>query len=196
MQTFPVTVGDRMREDTSSSKQQHLDESDVDWACVSETHLNTSRWTLSEEGTLWTPMKPQKGKRKTKQMKPSDSSRFLCANSSLYKGPDLLLTINEDFLFSCFLLMYFICLVCPDHTPGCKFLAVFSEKLVFKVILCVCVIKRSILYVNHLFFCTYTSSPTFFFFLFYQCCCCLSSHFMMFFAVGGCSTTVDDGHWY
>lgn len=139
-------------------------------------------------------MKPQKGKRKTKQMKPSDSSRFLCANSSLYKGPDLLLTINEDFLFSCFLLMYFICLVCPDHTPGCKFLAVFSEKLVFKVILCVCVIKRSILYVNHLFFCTYTSSPTFFFFLFYQCCCCLSSHFMMFFAVGGCSTTVDDGH--
>lgn len=55
-------------------------------------------------------------------------------------SPRLLLTIHEDLFISCFLLEYFYTTVCPDHTPGCTFVAVFLyiiEDLLVECYFCV-----------------------------------------------------------
>lgn len=73
----------------------------------------------------------------------------------------------------CFLLVYFV--LCPDHSPGCKFQVVFCG--ITQVLLsewCFFFVRwsKGVLYCNHMF-CTYTSSYTFL----SLCCPCLSSQF-------------------
>lgn len=122
---------------------QRLNFSRVELNECDETHLNTSRWTLSlipvRGGRLWTPMKRKKGKRK-----PNETvilPGFSVQMSAFIKDPELPLTIKWWFLILLLFTHVFFIWLCVQITPLVVNFSLYflvSVKISFlNVILCV-----------------------------------------------------------